>query len=239
MANNNHRRSRRGLWLAAALSASLPAGAAQSTSPLEAALRYFTEHVTVERLEQARPDPVTPVQKQAVLRSLPPEGDIRSLDGSQRRKIAAARRILAVHGREAVYEIKVIDVPQAVVALHGRVVVLVSEAALDLVDAEELQALVAHEVGHEYFWAEYVRARQTADRGLLHILELQCDGIAITTLRREGIDPARLTEALEKIIRHNRDRFGEARNEDRYPTIGERRKFAARFLEWLGRPQAK
>ena len=110
----------------------------------------------------------------------------------------------------------------------------VSEPALDLLDREELQALVAHEVGHEYFWSEYFRARRDDDRSLLRTLELLCDGFAIVTLRRAGMDPERLTSALDKVGRYNRDRFGAALNEDHYPAMGERRKFARRLVEWLG-----
>jgi Zn-dependent protease with chaperone function len=138
-------------------------------------------------------------------------------------------------GREAVYVVKIIEVPQAAVALHGRAVVLVSQPALDLLDPDELRALVLHDVGHEYFWSEYFRARRDNDRLLLQTLELLCDGLAIVTLRHAGMDPKRLTSALEKIFRYNRDRFGAALNEDAYPAIGERRRFARRLVEWLGR----
>jgi hypothetical protein len=128
---------------------------------------------------------------------------------------------------------KVIDVPQAAVALHARAVVLVSEPALDLLEAEELQALVAH----EYFWSNYFRARRDDDQTLLRTLELICDGLAIVTLRRAGIDPNRLIAALGKVVRYNRDRFGAASNEADYPPIAERRRFAGRLVEWLGRSE--
>jgi hypothetical protein len=52
------------------------------------------------------------------------------------------------------------------------------------------------------------------------------------------MDPKRLISALEKVVRYNRDRFGAASNEDDYPTIGERRRFARRLGDWLGRPGA-
>jgi hypothetical protein len=48
------------------------------------------------------------------------------------------------------------------------------------------------------------------------------------------MDSMRLTSALEKTFRYNRDRFGAALNEDEYPAIGERRRFARRLVEWLG-----
>jgi Zn-dependent protease with chaperone function len=241
MANKTHHRNRREVWLAVTLFSASPAVAAQDGSTLETALYFFTRHDAagiVERLDSVRPAPVSPAEREGVLATLPPEGDVSDLDTTQRKKLAAARRVLELHGREAVYVVKVIEVPLAAVALHARAVMLVSEPALDLLDPEELQALVAHEVGHEYFWSEYLRARRDDDRSLLQTLELLCDGLAIVTLQRAGMDPKRLTSALEKIVRYNRDRFGAALNEDDYPAIGERRRFARRLVEWLGRSTA-
>lgn len=237
MANKTHRRHRREMCLAASLFFASPAVAAQDGSTLETALHFFTRHDAdgIERLASVRPAPVSPAEREDVLAQLPPEGDVRDLDTAQRNKLAVARRVLELHGRETVYEVKVIDVPQAAVALHARAVLLVSEAALDLLDPGELQALIAHEVGHEYFWSEYFQARRDSDRSLLQTLELICDGLAIVTLRLAGMDPQRLTSALEKVVRYNRDRFGAALNEENYPAIGERRKFARRLVEWLGR----
>jgi hypothetical protein len=237
MARETHRRNRRVVWLAVTVLSASPGIATQDGSALETALHFFTRHDPagiVERLDSVRPAPVSPAEREGVLAKLPLEGDVRDLDTAQRKKLGAARRVLELHGREAVYVVKVIEVPQATVALHARAVVLVSKPALDLLDSEELQALVAHEVGHEYFWSEYFRARRENDRSLLQTLELLCDGLAIVTLRRAGIDPQRLTSALEKIAQYNRDRFGAALNEDDYPAVGERRRFARRLVEWLG-----
>lgn len=232
-------RSRRMAWMAATLLSASPAVSAERVSVLDTALGFFTRHDRAgfaERLDSVRPLPVSPAERASVLAALPPEGDVRDLDEARQRKLVAMRRILELHGREEVYVVKVIEVPQAAMALHARAVVLVSEPALDLLDPEELEALVAHEVGHEYFWSEYFRARRDGDRSRLHTLELLCDGLAIVTLRRAGTDPGRLTSALEKVSRYNRDRFGAARNEEDYPAIGERRKFARRLVKWLGSP---
>lgn len=203
---------------------------------MESALRFFTQDRAedlLERLESVRPAPVSRAERHAVVATLPAEGDVPNLGPAQRAKLAAARRVLALHGRDTVYEVRVIDVPQAAVALHGRAIVLVSEVALDLLDPEEFQALLAHEVGHDFFWSEYVEGRRDGDRRRLRTLELLCDGVAIVTLRRAGIDPRRVTSAIEKVSRSNRARFGAARNEDDYPSVGDRRRFAERLREWL------
>jgi hypothetical protein len=238
MARKTRRWSHRATWMAAALLSASPAVAAEDGSLVENALEFFTRYDAagiVERFDCIRPAPVSPAEREAVLATLPPEGDVRELDTAQRDKLAAVRRILDVHGRGPVYVVKVIDVPQAAVNLHGRAVLLVSARALDLLDGQELQSLVAHEVGHEYVWNQYFRARQDHDQRLLQTLELVCDGLAIVTLRRAGMDPRRLTSAVEKVSRYNRDRFGRALNEDDYPAVGERRRFARRLIDWLER----
>ena len=116
--------------------------------------------------------------------------------------------------------------PQAAIGLHARAVVLISESALTLLDADELQALVAHEVGHEYVWTERERSFRLADRSRLKDLELMCDGIAIVTLHGLGMDVSRLMSGVQKISRFNRERFGTANNERDYPTLAERQAFA-------------
>ena len=103
----------------------------------------------------------------------------------------------------------------------------------------ELQALVAHEVGHEYFWGDYFLARRDNNQSFLRRLELLCDGFAVITLERVGVNPERLISALDKISRFNRDRFGVAVTETNYPTLGERRRFVERLVEWLRRSAAQ
>jgi hypothetical protein len=226
------------VWLAVTLLSTSPAVAAPDRSVLDSALHFFTRPDAAgigARLDSARPDALSPAEREGVLATLPPDGDVRDLDPSQRKKLATARRVLELHGRETVYVVKVIEVPQAAVALHGRAVVLVSRPALDLLDAGELQALFAHEVGHEYFWNDYFRARRDHDRLQLQTVELLCDGLAIVTLQRAGMDPGRLTSAVEKIVGYNRDRLGAALDEGDHPAVGERRRFARRLVQWLGR----
>jgi hypothetical protein len=175
-------------------------------------------------LETARPMPVSSDDKARILSSLPETGEITNLNAQALHKLAALSRVL--RATDSVYAIKVIAVPQAAIGLHGRTVLLISETALTLLGADELQAMVAHEIGHEYVWLEYERAFGLADRNRLKELELVCDGIAIATLHGLGMDPSRLMAGVEKISRFNRERFGTAINESSHPTLGQRRAFA-------------
>ena len=74
----------------------------------------------------------------AILRGLPPEGEVTKLGAPAQRKVDAVRRLLTATRRDW-YEIKVIDVPQAAIGLHARAVVLISAPAIALVNAAELQ----------------------------------------------------------------------------------------------------
>jgi hypothetical protein len=122
------------------------------------------------------------------------------------------------------YEIKVISVPQAWTGLHERVVLLISRPALALLTSEELQALAAHEIGHEYLWESYRVAERQGDTKRLRELELACDAIAVLTLERIGVSTSHLTAGLEKVRQFNLQRFGWASNESSYPSPAARRR---------------
>jgi hypothetical protein len=97
----------------------------------------------------------------------------------------------------------------------------------------ELQALAAHEIGHEYVWTEWLRAHQRADQERLKELELVCDAMAAVTLRQLGMDPLKVIDAIEKVAQFNRQRFGSAIKEKSYPTVAERRAFVRQIQRWL------
>jgi hypothetical protein len=176
-------------------------------------------------LDACRPAPVSADEKRNVLESLPADGEVTQLTESERRKLNDLTAILRIHERDGVYVVKVISVPQAWTGLYGRAVLLISLRALELLSSEELQALVAHEIGHEYIWQEYADAQKAKNITRLRELELTCDAIAILTLQRIGIKEDRLIQGLEKVSRYNRERFGWAINEGSYPPLVARRSF--------------
>ena len=184
------------------------------------------------RLESQRHSPVTPQARRQILDSLPREGRIAVLSGSERAKLASAEPVLRLHLRDGVYDVMVIDAPQAYAGLHARAVILISRTLIGLLDAGEMQAVVAHEIAHEYYWDEFEEARRKNDYRQLQELELYCDGIAILTLVRMGVDPIRLTTGIERIGHFNREKFGLARNEEKYPSLSERRRLAKAVARW-------
>ena len=183
-------------------------------------------------LGQSRPQAPSPESKAAVLAALPVKGEIRNLKEPARRKLSAAQEILRLHERDTVYEVKVIDVPDAFVGLHARSVILISQNALNLLSVEELQASIAHEAGHEYIWAQYATAREQKDFGRLQELEMFCDIVSVVTLRRAGLDPSSLITCFEELLSYNHERFGRHPNEAHYVSPGDRKRFIHTVMRW-------
>jgi hypothetical protein len=125
-------------------------------------------------------------------------------------------------------EVKVTDVFQVAVALHARSFILISAPALRLLDSEELQALAAHELGHDYFWNDYQGAVDTNNDERAQELELRCDAVAVFTLTDLGLNPRKLLSAVTTADALNA-RFGPPLNAKLYVPEQER----VRFLQAL------
>jgi Zn-dependent protease with chaperone function len=181
------------------------------------------------KLDACRPEPVSNQEKQSLLASLPERGEVKNLTEDQKRKLSALNAVLALHARNDVYALKVIDVPQAWTGLYGRAVLLISAALLKVVSPGELQALVAHEIGHEYSWAAWNSAQAAGQKDRMHEIELTCDAIAVITLQQLGEDPKLLISALERVARFNGEHFGDAIDQTSHPPLQERRAFVKQF----------
>jgi len=170
-----------------------------------------------------------------LLASLPGRGEVRILNDGQKRKLSELDALLALHARKDVYVVKVIDVPQAWTGLYGREVLLISVPLLKLVSSGELQALVAHEIGHEYTWTAWKSAQAAGHKEQMHEIELTCDAIAFVTLQELGEDPKLLISALVKVARFNREHFGDAIDQTSHPPLQERRAVTKQLSRY--RPQ--
>jgi Zn-dependent protease with chaperone function len=175
------------------------------------------------KLDACRPEPVSIQEKQSLLASLPERGGAKDLTEDQRRKLSALNAVLALHARKDVYVVKVIDVPQAWTGLYGRGVLLISAPLLKVVSSGELQALVAHEIGHEYSWVAWNSAQVAGQKDRMHEIELACDAIAVITLRKLGEEPKLLISALERVARFNSRHFPEMIDQTSHPHLQERR----------------
>jgi Zn-dependent protease with chaperone function len=149
-------------------------------------------------LKRVRLPKVPAAFKAEVLARLAKGTEVKVSD-EMRGNLAAIEPILRYHERDSAIEIRVIGVKHLFVGLQGRAVLLISAPALNQLSTEELQATVAHELGHEYFWGEFLEARQRKDRETMREIELRCDGIAAIALRRLGLDPTKLVSALGRM----------------------------------------
>jgi hypothetical protein len=147
----------------------------------------------------------------------------------ERTKLGSLEPILRYHDRFGVVAIKLIEVLQAGIGLHARSVLLVSRRALGLLSAAELQALIAHEMGHDFFWEEYERARARRDTRALQEIELKCDGVAVLTLTALRLDATTLESATRKLTHFN-ETLGATANADGYPSLAARARFVRDIL---------
>jgi hypothetical protein len=203
------------------------------------ALCYFENHgdITIDEfLTARRPAPVDGAFRASVIAKLPREGErrVRRAEPAELAKVAAATAVLEYHARTGVITFTVIERRDPFVSLHHRCSVVVSKRALAILSAEEFAALVAHEIGHEFGWEEYWAANRQADHERMQELELRCDGIAVLTLRRVGIDPEHLVSAVRKLTPINRQR----RTPSDYVPLEERILFirAVARLPWSQEP---
>ena len=225
----------------ASMQSELGNGSHSSDSPAVRALAFFDTRAPgspAEVLSALRPSPATLAARQLALASLPPEGDVQP-DRREQVGLDALRPVLELHERDRVFTIKVIDAPQAYLGLHAGTVLVISRRALKLLSAPELQAAVAHEIGHEYFSADYNRAREAADLASLHEIELRCDAVAVLTGLALDLDTHDLGRAVKKLTRFN-ERVGATANAASYPTVEQRESFARALIgERRSRSDAK
>ena len=100
------------------------------------------------RWKRTSRDLLSAALKERVLSSLPAEGGVTRRSAASRHKLASVQELLrrdraGVEGAG----IKVTDVPQVRFGFYARSIVVISEDALRLLDAEELQALMARGCG--------------------------------------------------------------------------------------------
>jgi hypothetical protein len=181
-----------------------------SSSEAETRARAFIEEISSIGFDEFRrrngSDPLSQDVRAAILAALPAEGAL-APTRAERLKLSALDRVFDRYGRLGAIDVKVVDVRAALVAVHERAVLLITRQALALVTPRELEAIGAHELAHEYFWKEFDIALNANDYERLQELELRCDGIAVITLRRLGIDRSHLIHAAIKLTRYN-ERIG-------------------------------
>jgi predicted Zn-dependent protease len=150
-----------------------------------------------------------------------------------RAKLESLEPILKYHQRNSVIELRVLRAPTATAVFLAGAAVLITEPALEILTAEELQAVVAHELGHEYYWNEFEAARHHHDYSEVQELELRCDGIAVITLEHLGLDPTSLISATAKLNKHNLHPASSSPQNQNYVAFDKRVEFIHRMIEFV------
>lgn len=190
------------------------------------ALQFFAqlEDANFEAyLKRVRPPQVSAEFKAQALAQLTKADTVKRTETMQP-ALAALAPILQYHERAGVLDIQVIRTREAFVGLQGRAVLLLSENIFRVLSTAELQAVVAHELGHEYFWGELMLARRQKNYDRMREIELRCDGIAVIALERLGLDAKSLISALTAMDAFNRmnstpDRWLYPENQERFAFI--------------------
>jgi hypothetical protein len=205
--------------------------AAQSGSVAERALRYFEKTGKGDLdgyLKSIRPAGVSADRRARLVASIKKE-DIVSPSADRQAKLDSLRPVLNYHERSTV-EIKILRLGLAWAGMLEGAAVVVSEEAVDILTAEELQAVVAHELGHEYFAAEYEAARQSKQYDKVKEVELRCDAVAIITMKSLGLNPNCLLSGVSKLTQFNEGR-GVRNNPNLVTSLDERRGFCQAMMK--------
>jgi hypothetical protein len=213
------------------LTAGLHAQSAESVT--SRALAYF-DHLNKEQdldeyLKLARPTPVSMRYKAAALANLPPNGRVH-LSAKSQAKLDALAPILEFFGRRGIIEPEVIgDNETTFIGLYERCALIITQSALDLLSTQEIQAVAAHELAHEWYWDEYRLARESKHDDKVQEIELRCDGIAILALVRLRLNPSQMMAALRKMGHYDNDAWGAKY----YTGLDERLTFARSMITWI------
>jgi hypothetical protein len=196
-------------------------------------LAYF-DHLSKEQhldeyLTFARPTPVSMRYKAAALANLPPNSKVQ-LSAKSQAKLAALAPILEFYDRTGIIGPQVIGDNETIfIGLYERSALIITKKALDLLSKQELQAVAAHELAHEWYWDEYRLARESKQDDKVQEIELRCDGIAILALVRLRLNPSQIISALQKMGHYDKDTGGA----NYYMAPDERLTFARSMIKWI------
>jgi len=115
------------------------------------------------------------------------------------------KTVLEFHHRAGIVEYLLFKNRDPVLMTKAGAFIAISNRALKIVkDHEALAGIIAHELSHEYFALQFLRALNSRDYEKLRIIELMCDALTTITMLKLQMTPHSYSVALEKIIRHSK-----------------------------------
>ena len=186
-------------------------------------------------LKSIRPAAVSAEKKARSLAMVRKE-DVIEPSAKRQAKLDALHPVLEYLERDTGIEVKILRLRLGWAGSLGGATVLVSEEAIDLLTAEELQAVVAHELAHEYFADEYEAARHDMRYDTVKEIELRCDAVSIITMKGLRLDSGALLSGVAKLTKFN-ERRGFANNPNLVPSVEERTIFSHAMVELIEAPE--
>lgn len=123
------------------------------------------------------------------------------LDGLYRK----TQKVLEFHHRAGIVEYLLFKNRDPVLMTKAGAFIAISNRALKIVkDDEALAGIIAHELSHEYFALQFLRAHSNRDYETLRIIELMCDALTTITMLKLQMTPNSYSVALQRIIRHSK-----------------------------------
>ena len=114
------------------------------------------------------------------------------------------QKVLEFHHRAGIVEYLLFKNHDPVLMTKAGAFIAISNRALKIVkDDEALAGIIAHELSHEYFALQFLRAHNSHDSTALRIIEMMCDALATITLLKLDINPDKYSAALERVIRNS------------------------------------
>ena len=114
------------------------------------------------------------------------------------------QKVLKFHRRAGIVEYLLFKNPDPVLMTKAGAFIAISNRALKIAkDDEALSGIIAHELSHEYFAMQFLRAHNSHDYETLRIIEMMCDALATITLLKLQMNPDKYSAALETIIRNS------------------------------------
>jgi hypothetical protein len=198
------------------------------------AFGYFARgdrHAWDSYLTRLRPAPASAARRARAL-ALVRNEDVVEPSPERQAKLDALQPILAYLDRESGTEVKLLRLDLAWAGFLDGAAVLISPSALDLLTPAELQAVIAHELGHEYFADEYDAARAKKDYDTVKEIELRCDAVAVVAMSRLGLERGALLSGVAKLTKFN-ERRGFPNRQELSPSWDERRNFGRAMAELM------
>jgi hypothetical protein len=143
------------------------------------------------------------------------------------------RPVLELHRRSDKIQLYLYQdkIPQGM--LFRECVLVLSDSLAGTLKDDELIGIVGHELAHAYLMDEMAAARKRQDGRAMRAVELECDAVAMITLRVMGKDPGQLLKGLQRITVVSKSY--QSSSYWMHPQIAEREEFAQRFIQLLSR----